>query len=102
MFRPDFITLRIFLSVYNLGNISKAAERENIASSAISKRIQSLEVELGAPGRGVRQECLEQVAVAGGLAQVPEVMMAIDDRQVRLDDLLRLGPGEPGTARWRP
>ncbi len=49
MFRPDFITLRIFLSVYNLGNISKAAERENIASSAISKRIQALEIELGAP-----------------------------------------------------
>jgi DNA-binding transcriptional LysR family regulator len=49
MFRPDFITLRIFLAVYNLGNISKAAERENIASSAISKRIHALEAELGAP-----------------------------------------------------
>jgi DNA-binding transcriptional LysR family regulator len=49
MFRPDFITLRIFLSVYNLGNISKAAARENIASSAISKRLNALEAELGAP-----------------------------------------------------
>ncbi len=49
MFRPDFITLRIFLAVYNLGNISKAAARENIASSAISKRLNALEAELGAP-----------------------------------------------------
>ncbi|WP_164756598.1 LysR family transcriptional regulator, partial [Mesorhizobium sp. M7A.F.Ca.CA.001.13.1.1] len=40
---------RIFLAVYNLGNISKAAARENIASSAISKRLHSLESELGAP-----------------------------------------------------
>lgn len=49
MFRPDFITLRIFLAVYNLGNISKAAARENIASSAISKRLNALEAELGTP-----------------------------------------------------
>jgi DNA-binding transcriptional LysR family regulator len=49
MFHPDFITLRIFLAVYNLGNISKAAARENIASSAVSKRLNALEAELGAP-----------------------------------------------------
>ena len=59
MFRPDFITLRIFLAVYSLGNISKAAVRENIASSAISKRLNALEAELGAPlfyrhSRGVK------------------------------------------------
>lgn len=48
MIKPDLTTLRIFLAVYNLGNISKAAEREHIAPSAISKRIQSLETEIGA------------------------------------------------------
>jgi DNA-binding transcriptional LysR family regulator len=49
MFHPDFTTLRIFLAVYNLGNISKAAARENIASSAISKRLSALEADLRAP-----------------------------------------------------
>lgn len=48
MIRPDLTTLRIFLAVYNLGNISKAAEREHLAPSAISRRIQALEAEIGA------------------------------------------------------
>ncbi len=47
MIRPDLTTLRIVLAVYNLGNISKAAEREHIAPSAISKRIHALEAEIG-------------------------------------------------------
>ncbi len=49
VFHPDFITLRIFLAVYNLGNISKAAARENIASSAISKRLNALEADWARP-----------------------------------------------------
>jgi DNA-binding transcriptional LysR family regulator len=45
--RPDFTTLRLFLSVFNLESISKASEHEHIAPSAISKRIQSFEAEIG-------------------------------------------------------
>jgi DNA-binding transcriptional LysR family regulator len=48
-FRPDLTTLRMFLAVYRQGNMTKAAEREHIAPSAISKRIQDLENEVGAP-----------------------------------------------------
>jgi DNA-binding transcriptional LysR family regulator len=47
--RPNLTTLRMFLSAYMLGNLSKAAARENIAPSAISKRLQDLENEVGAP-----------------------------------------------------
>jgi DNA-binding transcriptional LysR family regulator len=47
--RPNLTTLRMFLSAYMLGNLSKAAEREHIAPSAISKRLQDLENEVGAP-----------------------------------------------------
>lgn len=47
--RADLTTLRMFLAVYRQGNITKAAEREHIAPSAISKRIQDLEAEVGAP-----------------------------------------------------
>ncbi len=49
MIRPNLTTLRMFLSVHTLGNLSKAAEREHIAPSAISKRLQDLETEVGAP-----------------------------------------------------
>jgi DNA-binding transcriptional LysR family regulator len=45
--RPDLTTLRVFLTVCNLGNITRAAEHEHIAPSAVSKRIQDLEAELG-------------------------------------------------------
>jgi DNA-binding transcriptional LysR family regulator len=48
LIRPDLTTLRLFLAVYNFGNISKASEHENIAPSAISKRIQAFEAQLGA------------------------------------------------------
>ena len=47
MFRADLTTLRLFLTVCTLGNISKASEHEHIAPSAISKRIQALEAEIG-------------------------------------------------------
>lgn len=49
MLRPDFTSLRIFLSVYNAGNIARAAEREHIAPSAVSKRVQDLEADTGIP-----------------------------------------------------
>lgn len=45
--RLDLLSFRVFLSVVEEGNIGRAAEREHIAASAISKRIQDLEAELG-------------------------------------------------------
>lgn len=47
--RADLTTLRMFLAAYNLGNLTRAAEREHIAPSAISKRLQDLEAEIGTP-----------------------------------------------------
>ena len=41
--RLDLFSLRIFLTVCEEGNLTRAAEREHIAASAISKRIQDLE-----------------------------------------------------------
>lgn len=46
MIRPDLTTLRLFLAVYSLRSMTKAAEREHIAPSAISKRIQAFEAEI--------------------------------------------------------
>ncbi len=49
MIRPDFTTLRIFMVVHATGNIARAAEREHIAPSAVSKRLQDLEADAGTP-----------------------------------------------------
>lgn len=45
--RLDFTTLKIFTSVADTKNITRAAELENIASSAVSKRLSDLEHALG-------------------------------------------------------
>jgi DNA-binding transcriptional LysR family regulator len=47
--KTDLTTIRIFLSVYNLKSLTKAAEREHIAPSAVSKRIQDVEAEFDTP-----------------------------------------------------
>ncbi len=43
MLRLDFTTLRIFLTVADTLNLTRAAEREHIAASAVSKRLTDLE-----------------------------------------------------------
>lgn len=45
----DLTTLRVFLTVADERNIARAAEREHLAASAISKRIADLERDLDAP-----------------------------------------------------
>lgn len=56
--RIDLTSLQLFVSVCELGSIGRAAEREFIAASAVSKRLSDLEATLDAPllyrhGRGV-------------------------------------------------
>jgi DNA-binding transcriptional LysR family regulator len=43
----DLTTLRLFVSVCELGNIARAGERANIVGSAISKRLAQLEDQVG-------------------------------------------------------
>lgn len=47
--RIDVYTLRLFLAVAEEGSIARAAQRENIAASALSRRLADLERTLGAP-----------------------------------------------------
>lgn len=47
--RIDLTSLQLFVAVYELGSIGKAAEREFIAASAVSKRLSDLEATLGTP-----------------------------------------------------
>ncbi len=46
--RVDMTSLQLFVAVCELGSIGKAAEREFIAASAVSKRLSELEAQLGA------------------------------------------------------
>lgn len=43
----DLVTLRLFIAIVEEGSIARAAERENIVASAISKRVADLEQALG-------------------------------------------------------
>ncbi len=47
--RMDLTSLQLFVAVCELGSIGKAAEREFIAASAVSKRLSDLEATLGTP-----------------------------------------------------
>jgi len=47
--RIDLTSLQLFVAVYELGSIGKAAEREFIAASAVSKRLSDLESTLDTP-----------------------------------------------------
>lgn len=52
----DHTTLRLFVAVCEEGTIARAAEREAITASAVSKRIADVEVSIGTPllSRGQR------------------------------------------------
>jgi len=45
----DPVTLRLFIAVCEERNIARAAERESLVASAVSKRIAAIEAEVGAP-----------------------------------------------------
>ncbi|MDX3805810.1 LysR family transcriptional regulator [Bosea thiooxidans] len=96
-FRPDLTTLRMFLAVFRQGNMTKAAEREHIAPSAISKRIQDLELEIGTPlfyrhARGM-------TATPAGEALARHTAGLFDDVNRMAAELSTFGAGEEGQAR---
>lgn len=57
--RPDLLTLRLFVAACEEANMTRAAERESLVPSAVSKRIAELEDAAGVPllhrsARGIR------------------------------------------------
>lgn len=47
--RHDFVSLKIFVSIAECLNLTRAAEREHLAVSAVSKRVAELEALVGTP-----------------------------------------------------
>jgi len=47
--RYDLVSLKLFIAVAECANVARAAEREHLAVSAVSKRISELESLAGTP-----------------------------------------------------
>jgi DNA-binding transcriptional LysR family regulator len=95
--KTDLTTIRIFLSVYHLKSLTRAAEREHIAPSAVSKRIQDIEAEFATPlfyrhPRGV-------TATPAGDLLARHAQRLMEDFNQMSADLSEFAKGEKGQVR---
>jgi DNA-binding transcriptional LysR family regulator len=83
----DPVTLRLFVAVCEERNIARAAEREAIVPSAVSKRITAIEEEIGAPllVRG-RRGIAPTAAGEALLRQARDVLGAMERMHVELSE----------------
>jgi DNA-binding transcriptional LysR family regulator len=93
----DPVTLRLFIAVCEERNIARAAEREAIVASAVSKRIAAIEAEVGAPllvrgRRGIEPTAAGQTL----LRQAREVLSAMARMHAELSDF---ATGAQGSVR---
>ena len=93
----DPVTLRLFIAVCEEGNIARAAEREAIVASAVSKRVAAIEAEVGTAllvrgRRGVRPTAAGQSL----LRQAREVLGAMARMRSELSEFAQ---GVTGSVR---
>jgi DNA-binding transcriptional LysR family regulator len=93
----DPTTLRLFVAVCEERNIARAAEREAIVASAVSKRIAAIESEIGAPllvrgRRGIEPTAAGQTL----LRQAREVLSSMARMHAELSDF---ATGAQGSVR---
>ena len=84
---PDLVSLRLFVAVCEEASIARAAEREAIAPSAVSKRIAEIEEMTGAPllTRGARG-VTPTAAGAALLHHARQVLRGIEKMQAELSE----------------
>jgi DNA-binding transcriptional LysR family regulator len=83
----DIVTLRLFIAVCEEGNIARAADREAIVASAVSRRIAAVEQDIGTPllvrgRRGIKPTAAGETM----LRQAREVLRAMDRLNAELGD----------------
>jgi DNA-binding transcriptional LysR family regulator len=93
----DPVSLRLFIAVCEEGNIARAAEREAIVPSAISKRIAAIEADVEVPllqrgRRGIAPTPAGEVL----LRQAREVLSTLDRMRAELSDF---ATGAQGSVR---
>lgn len=93
----DPVTLRLFIAVCEERNIARAAEREAIVASAVSKRIAAIEAEIGAPLLVRGRRGIEPTAAGQALLrQAREVLGAMTRMHAELSDF---ASGAQGSVR---
>jgi DNA-binding transcriptional LysR family regulator len=73
--RMDLLTLRLFIAIVEEGSIARAADRENIAASAVSKRIGDLELALRTELLHRHRQGIEPTAAGQALFQHAQLIM---------------------------
>jgi DNA-binding transcriptional LysR family regulator len=83
----DPVTLRLFVAVCEERNIARAAERESIVASAVSKRIAAIEADVGAPLLVRGRRGIEPTAAGQALLrQAREVLSIMSRMHAELSD----------------
>ncbi|HEY4251617.1 MAG TPA: LysR family transcriptional regulator [Roseomonas sp.] len=92
----DLKTLRLFVAVMETGSITRAAQREHIAVSAISKRLAMLEARLGSKLFHRQPEGLEPLPAASILLRhAHNVLRNLSQMQI---EMAEFGEGVRGTV----
>lgn len=93
----DPVTLRLFIAVCEERNIARAAERESIVASAVSKRIAAIEAEIGAQLLVRGRRGIEPTAAGQALLrQAREVLGSMARMHAELSDF---ATGTQGSVR---
>ena len=78
--RHDLVSLKLFIAVAECGNLTRAAEREHLAVSAISKRVTELEDLVGVPLLQRNPRGVSVTPAGQSLLQHARQMLALVDR----------------------
>lgn len=93
----DLTSLRLFVAVCETRNIARAAERQHIVASAVSKRLAQLEATVGAPLFERRRRGVVPTPAGEILLEHARGMLAGADRVAR--DMAAYGRGVKGLVR---
>jgi len=93
----DLVTLRLFVAVVEEGSFARTAERENIAVSAVSRRISELEARFGILLLDRRDRRV--TATVAGQTVLEHVRVVLDELHLMLRDIDDLREGTTGRVR---
>ncbi len=93
----DLTSLRLFVAVCETRNIARAAERQTIVGSAISKRLSALEATVGTPLLQRRRRGVEPTPAGEALLEHARALLAGQERIAR--DMAAFAAGVRGQVR---
>jgi len=97
MTRHDLVTLELFHAVARIGSIAGAASHQNLAASAVSKRISDLEADIGTPLFYRKRRGVELTDAGRELLRHTRVLQGQIERMDA--EMTRYADGKTGTIR---